>query len=351
MQNTTGLSGAAPIWAEFMISAVQQLTGGNPTPFSRPAGIVDRVICSVSGTEPSQWCPSHKNEIYAADQLPLPKEQDLWARVLVDTWTGLRASAACPDFTNEEFVLNVTDTWAVGWLRNDAAGKAWAADHGFQEPILFAPARECRADDPRPYLSFSNPAEGQAINFSPLEIFARVDASGDFRNYELDYGLGSDPVEWNRLLETNQPSPQPGKIYTWDLANIPPGVVTLRLRMHSIRDTMAVLRLRVNIQVATATPTLTPTSSNTPTATDTIVPTGTPVPSQTPAPTSTIQPPDLPTDTPTYQTSETPGPTPTGNNNNPANQVPPSGAWMGGSILIFLIQWIFSYSRRNCGVE
>ena len=37
MQNTTGLTGAAPIWAEFMQHAIQQLTGGNPTPFSRPA--------------------------------------------------------------------------------------------------------------------------------------------------------------------------------------------------------------------------------------------------------------------------------------------------------------------------
>ena len=351
MQNTTGLTGAAPIWADFMVSAVQQLTGGNPTAFSRPAGTVDRVICAISGTEPSQWCPSQRNEIYASDQLPLPKEQDLWARMLLDTWTGLRASAACPDFTDEEFVLNVTDTWAVGWIRNDSAGKAWAVEQGFQEPILFAPSRECRADDPRPYLAFTSPTEGQTISISPLELFARVDASADFRDYQLDYGLGSDPVEWTRLVESSQPSSQPGKIYTWELEDVPPGMVTLRLRMRSIRDTTAVFRLHLNIQVSTATPTLTATTTPTPTPTYTPLPTGTPiptqtlVPTQTQAPTMTTTPPATSTVTPVPSSTDTPGPTPTGQNV-PTYQPPASGIWIGGLVL-FPIGVILGYKRRS----
>jgi penicillin-binding protein 1C len=351
MQNTTGLTGAAPIWADFMVSAIQQLTGGNPTPFSRPAGIVDRVICAVSGTEPSQWCPSQHSEIYAADQPPLPKEQDLWARMLLDSWTGLRASTACPDFTDEEFVLNVTDTWAIGWIRNDSAGKAWAAEQGFQEPILFAPSRECRADDPRPYLAFTSPTEGQTISLNPLEIFARVDASADFRDYSLDFGLGSDPVEWTRLVESNQPSSQPGKIYAWDLKDVPPGMVTLRLRMRSIRDTTAVLRLHLNIQVSTATPTLTATTTPTPTSTYTPQPTVTPIPTQTSVPTqtqvppTTTAPPATPTATPIPLPSDTPGPSPTGQNN-PASQPPTNDVGIGGFIL-FPIGMLLGYKRRS----
>ena len=41
MENTTGLSGAAPIWNEFMRYAIDDLTGGNPSPFTRPAGVVE----------------------------------------------------------------------------------------------------------------------------------------------------------------------------------------------------------------------------------------------------------------------------------------------------------------------
>ncbi len=80
MQNTTGLTGAAPIWSQFMLQAVPRLTGGNPLPFVRPPGIVDRVICAISGTEPSQWCPQQRSEIFAADQPPLPASEDLPGR-------------------------------------------------------------------------------------------------------------------------------------------------------------------------------------------------------------------------------------------------------------------------------
>ncbi|MBE0408508.1 MAG: transglycosylase domain-containing protein, partial [Anaerolineales bacterium] len=77
MQNITGVAGAGPIWAEFMNYAVAHLTAGNPSPFARPSGIIERVICSVSGTEPSRWCPNQRGEIFAADQLPLPSDEDL----------------------------------------------------------------------------------------------------------------------------------------------------------------------------------------------------------------------------------------------------------------------------------
>ena len=74
MQNISGLTGAAPIWSDFMVESANRVTGGNPTPFSRPGGIVERIICAVSGTEPSNKCPVQRSELFAADQPPLPKE-------------------------------------------------------------------------------------------------------------------------------------------------------------------------------------------------------------------------------------------------------------------------------------
>jgi len=68
MEGTSGLSGAAPIWAEFMQLAIQDLTGGNPSSFVRPTGIVETVICAESGTLPSEWCPTQKTELFAKDQ-------------------------------------------------------------------------------------------------------------------------------------------------------------------------------------------------------------------------------------------------------------------------------------------
>ncbi len=98
MRDTSGLTGAAPIWAAFMQEGIEDLTGGNPTGFSRPEGIIERVICSVSGTEPSKYCPSQRSEYFAADQPPLPVDQDLWEEVTINTWTNKLASGDCPNY-------------------------------------------------------------------------------------------------------------------------------------------------------------------------------------------------------------------------------------------------------------
>ncbi|HIE24658.1 MAG TPA: hypothetical protein EYP74_01520, partial [Anaerolineales bacterium] len=70
MNQTTGLSGAAPIWSEFMQSAVPMITAGNMRDFVQPEGVINKVICSISGAEPSNSCKNgKKSEIFAADQL------------------------------------------------------------------------------------------------------------------------------------------------------------------------------------------------------------------------------------------------------------------------------------------
>jgi penicillin-binding protein 1C len=305
MVNTSGMTGAAPIWSQFMQAAIQHLTNANPTPFTRPDGIVEKVICSVSGTEPSEWCPEQRSEYFAADQLPLPSSQDLWAKITVDTWTGLRASTACQDFTKDEHTLNVTDPWAIGWIQNTSEGKDWASGLGFTEPILFAPARECQASDPQPIIEFGSLTEGQTITTSPLDISARINVSADFKDYSLAYGLGDNPTEWKSLTESNQPVSEVNKIYSWDLKDIPPGVLTLKITMNSIRGGYAERKIHLNMMVATPTPTITPTATPTPTMTPTSTPT--PQPSLTPQPTETSTSANTPTSTqePTFTGSPT----------------------------------------------
>ncbi len=308
MVNTTGLSGAAPIWSNFMKTAIQQLTGGNPTPFSRPAGIVDRVICTVSGTEPSEWCPQQRSEVFAYDQLPLPKEDDLWTKVNIDTWTGLLASSACSDFSEDKFALNVTDASAVKWILQDSDGQNWAKQMGFSQPIFFTPSRECTADDPRPMLLFAGLSEGQTITQSPLEVYALVKVPGSYDSYTLSYGTGHDPAEWEDIYKGGPQSDQPQFLTDWDVSKLPSGEVTLRLYLKGDSDHYATRTIHLNIQVPTPTPT--PTS----TPTQTFTPTNTPLPSATPSNTPTSPPPTSPpptqTNTPPPAPSQTPSGTP-----------------------------------------
>jgi penicillin-binding protein 1C len=312
MQNTTGLTGAAPIWAEMMQIGIQQITGGAPSRFSRPAGIVDRVVCAVSGTQPSEWCPEQKNEIFAADQLPLPPTEDLWTEVLIDTWTWLEASPACSEYTDTLFAMNVTDEWAIKWLTEDDAGRRWAREQGFDPPIAFVPERECRESDPRPLLEFSSPRSGDRITVNPVDIYARINATENFLRFRLEYGLGDDPVKWELIERSGTPFNQPDRVFTWDVSEIPPGIVTLRIYMHSTLETFAEKRIQLDMQVPTPTPTATPTLTPTMTPTHTPTPTSTPTRTNTPLPTSTATLTPLPTNTqvpPTPTVSNTPEPT------------------------------------------
>jgi penicillin-binding protein 1C len=262
MINTTGLTGAAPIWAEFMSYAVPKLTGNNPSPFARPAGITDRVVCAVSGSEPSAWCPLQRNEIFANDQPPLPPDQDLWAEINIDTWTGLRASPECSQFTESAEVLNVTDPWAIKWLTEKEAGQNWAAEMGFEPPLRFSPERACRADDAHPIIAITSPTEGQTISIRQLDIYGQAGATGpnngNFARFTLEFGIGLDPAEWKPLTEATAPINQNEKLYAWDLQEFPvDGPITLRLRIFSQGDHS--LEQRVHINFILPTPTLIPT--------------------------------------------------------------------------------------------
>ncbi|MCE5208453.1 MAG: transglycosylase domain-containing protein [Chloroflexi bacterium] len=304
MLNTTGLSGAAPIWSEFMQNAVTELTGGDYSSFIRPDGIVDEVVCTYSGTRPSEWCPSQYTEIFASDQTPKKKSEDLWVKVAIDTWTGLKASSECGDFTKEKLVLNVEDSWAKKWIKNTDEGSDWARELGFKDPITFVPKRECRIDDPRPRILFAGLEEGQTITSNPFDIYALISATENFKQYRLEYGLGEDPVEWTTLVKKATTSHDPpDRIYTWDLTDIRPGIITLRIYLTSTEGTYAEKKIHLNIRVPTqtptetSTPTATPTNTFTPTITSTSLPTHTPTITEVP-----------PTETPTPTITETPVP-------------------------------------------
>lgn len=307
MQSTTGLTGAAPIWSSVIQSAVSILTGGNPTPFVRPANIVEKVICSISGTEPSEWCPTQRSEIFAGDQPPLPASQDLWRKTKLDTWTNLEASSFCSDFTEEKFVLNITDPDGLKWVRETDEGRNWAAGIGFTETILFMPERECRFEDPHPNIVFAGLSDRMQITTGPLDLYLVADATADFKRFRLDWGIGEKPVEWKTLLENvTIPYRVPEKVISWDLKDVPPGIITLRLYMESVLGTYAEKNIRLDIQLPTATPTPTPTMTETPTPTFTPTPTGTYTP--TPLPTNTPEPSHTPTPSQTPVPTETPTP-------------------------------------------
>jgi penicillin-binding protein 1C len=322
MQNTSGLTGAAPIWNQFMQFANQYLNGGQSTPFTTPPGIVDQVICAVSGTEPSEWCPSHRTERFAFDQPPLPKEQDLWRKVWVDSYSLELASAECADFAVEKLGLSVSDPWGRKWIEEDPAGQKWAEEIGLEDDdSFFISDKTCTRDSPRPIIEFTDPSEGSTVISGILSIFGRAAATANFNRWVLEYGLGYNPITWTRITRSETPHEQPDKLVDWDLSELPNGPVTLRLIVRSTKGGSAEVTLHLTIQLPTQTPTPTPTETPTPTltptSTSTNTPTWTPIPSATPSPTTSATatpsspPTSIPSSTPSVTPSPTPSPTPT----------------------------------------
>ncbi len=289
MVNSSGLSGAAPIWSQFMEFAVPYLTNGAPTPFNRPAGIMDKVVCRLSGTEPSNWCDSQYTEIFAFDQPPLPQGKDLARRVRIDLWTGYEASEACKGPSDDEMVLNVTDKWARQWF-DTGAGRDWLDNHGLPTNPHYAPERECNASDPQPIIEL-NLNDGEVITSPSLNITGSAAADGGFKGWRLEYGLGTDPGSWSTLTVGDAPVKN-GTLYTWDLSGIPNGVITLRLTLFGDK---AEVDEKISFNLSVPVP-------NTPIP----PPSDTPVPTVTPS--ETLEPPTIiPSDTPVPPTeTETP---------------------------------------------
>jgi len=299
MVNTTGLTGAAPIWSQFMQYAVPYVSNNAPTPFTVPQGIVEKVICVTSGTEPSDTCRGgQRSEFFANDQPPLPQSQDLLRRVTIDTWTDLIANDSCKDFVKDDMIMNVSDKSARQWLRS-GEGRDWLEAHDMPRNPTFSSDKECSASDPHPVLDFQSPKNGDTITQTSLPVSGVIDVkNGGFTGWRLEYGNGNDPSDWTVLTQGNNSFPQPGLIYTWDLSTVQGNQVTLRLYLQNGEDGYAEKRVTLNLNLPTPTPlpTVSPTAIP-PTAfpTDTsipiiITPTETPTPFPSETPTAAITP-------------------------------------------------------------
>jgi 1A family penicillin-binding protein len=92
MRDVSGVSGAAPIWHQF-IRAV--LTGTPERSFSRPAGMVRVEVCALSGLLPTEACPYRRQEWLISGTEPTQPD-NLYKQVTIDTATGRLADADTP---------------------------------------------------------------------------------------------------------------------------------------------------------------------------------------------------------------------------------------------------------------
>ena len=294
MQKIAGGIGAAPIWHNVMQRSLQ----GKPAqPFSEPAGIVRIKVCADSGTLPSAACPAQREELFAANQVPLPAQYDLHQRVRIDKVSGRLATELTPADRIEERDVMLFPT----------KYRAWAEAHGIPQPAIELPAYAFR-----PELRLDAPASGNEAT-GMIAVTGRVHLPEPL-SWRVEYGVGPSPIGWG-VIAGPLNGDREGQLAEWD--------TTIAAEAHNVTDfsvrlaaydaalpdyPVAVSNVAyLTVLRPTATPTASPTASPTPTRTPTRPTTPTPTATRTLTPTLAASPTAIASSTPTLRASPTRG--------------------------------------------
>ncbi len=211
MRDISGVSGAGPIWNEFMTYA---LADAPVVDFTPPAGVRQVEVCADTGTRPSQACPERRAQWFAEDRSPLPSEHDLYQVVRLDRNSGQLANEFTPPDAVEEKVFKI---YPEPYRR-------WAEEHGIPQP----PASPDEVFDFQAELFIRQPVEGEVVS-GIVQVYGTANAPG-FHSYELQYGISHDPGAFSLPIAGPYGAPViDGFLGEWDTRGLGEGPHTLRL--------------------------------------------------------------------------------------------------------------------------
>lgn len=113
MRDVSGISGAGPVWHQFMRTA---LAGAPERDFLRPDGLAQVQVCSLSGMLPSDACPYTKFEWFIQGTAPTQVDT-LYHRISLDAATGKLADETTPPEQRIEKLVLDLPLPAVPWAR------------------------------------------------------------------------------------------------------------------------------------------------------------------------------------------------------------------------------------------
>jgi membrane carboxypeptidase/penicillin-binding protein PbpC len=173
MLDATGLSGAAPIWHQFM----RTVSVGQPDiEFEHPSGLVQVEVCALSGLLPTEACAFTDEEWFIQGTEPA-RPDGLYRLVVIDTDTMCYASeATAPGRRARRVVINLPPE-ALPWARSQGLTLAeeYACKPGLEGFATGVERLRVIAPDDRSVFQRSpeQPAESQririeAVNGEPL---------------------------------------------------------------------------------------------------------------------------------------------------------------------------------------
>ena len=281
MQGVSGVSGAGPIWHNFMEAALADRPVQN---FVRPDGIVEREVCAWSGAQASQYCPDKRTELFVADQPPPPSDQDVFQ------------------------MLNCNGVQQVVLLVPDDAYD-WAVQQNYPFPVATKSRCTSGGQPDNTTVFITSPAEGATI--SGMTPVVGTVTLPNFEHYDVVFSRGWGAENWEWISGPHQAQVTNGQLSAWPTNDVPDGDYTLAVVAYGQGGGRTDYKVHVHVQnnAPIATPTDVPLPTVLPTLTNTPFPTAMPLPTMTPFPTDTPVP--LPTETLVPLPTDTPSPEPT----------------------------------------
>ena len=210
MNRVAGANGAAPIWNGVMATALE----GEPVEqFTRPPGLKDVVVCSVSGKLPTEHCPQPVHEIFIEGNEPMT-HCDVHQAFRVNRETGRLATVYTPPELVDEIVYEIYPSEAADWVRENEIP---------QPPTQYDTYGPSPASGPVVIVSPSPYAYVKGI----FPIMGNAKA-GNFAFYRLEYGPGLNPDSWSLIGGDHHHQVDNGPLEFWDVTGLD-GLYTLRL--------------------------------------------------------------------------------------------------------------------------
>ncbi len=248
-----GYGSAAPLFNRIMTVALG--TQPRPDPFTNPGGVVQTQICADFGTLPAAQgsnCRSLRSEFFLQNQMPPAADQAFVQQVQVDTWTGLRANANCPDNQISGTFLNISDAAAVQWL-NSPAGAAAAAGWGITaNTIQNMPQAACDQNTEVPIARVITPTDNQTVS-GVVQINGSATAT-TFSRYQLEVASAASPKTFTIISGPSTTPQTSGLLGQWNTTSLPNGSYILRLAMFAANGGYLYRTVTVNVVNAVPTP-------------------------------------------------------------------------------------------------
>lgn len=306
MRGTSGVTGAAPIWHDF----IEEVIRDPVKDFTPPPDMTQKTICADTGFVANELCQRKRNEIFWNRNVP--PVDFVHTKYVADKFTGQPYNETCPPNLREERVVtNFSDEQVRKWAQT-----AWQFRPGFSAADFYK-GDELRdwalanniAQPPKPLtITLSAPIMDNTVQ-GLVNLVGSVDIP-DFASYYTEFGVGDDPIGWGNVSPPSANLVRNSVLAQWDSTKVPNGVYSLRVVATDKKGNKTEACTRVNVQneaTATPVPTNTPVATATTPATNTPTVTPTTVATQTPTVTATAT--KAPTGLPSPTPSRTPTPT------------------------------------------